>query len=170
MLLYSQLWHSHTQGPAAPLWLVWMVNLNHPPSYKNKQTLCSGLHQSPCRWASNPRSWWVSESYSRYQQTHHTVTCHYCLNSWWLIAWVYPWCLCRGRVERTGWITSALSRLENFPSASSRRGSSSLYFSSSDTSCSHITTGGADMAPGILTAVWRLSAGRCFILSQSSWS
>lgn len=54
----------------------------------------------------------------------------------------YPLCFCRGTVERTGWITSALSRLENFPRAASSLGTSSLQCSSRSTSCAHMITGG----------------------------
>lgn len=38
----------------------------------------------------------------------------------------YPWCFCSGTAVRSGWSSSALSRLENLPRTCSRRGTRSL--------------------------------------------
>lgn len=38
----------------------------------------------------------------------------------------YPWCFCSGTAVRSGWSSSALSRLENLPKTCSRRGTRSL--------------------------------------------
>lgn len=70
----------------------------------------------------------------------------------------YPPCFCSGTVERTGWITSALSRLENLPRACSSLGTSSETCSSCSTSGPHSTTGGSDIMQ-LLLILFPVSSG-----------